>query len=310
MEFMSADQPGDYFAASREESTEGGVAEYGQKYTTQWHMPMQQSNSFFSKKSPEVTVGATAARTLEVATSKDSWWNRLDRNVIAAANIFEKYNFIHERPTEQFIIGNEITGVRFYNYGEPLNERQVEECHEFTDVAAAYFGMERVQAMATDVVFTPLKTATNKPRNLGYRNAKLYPNVFFIDDTKSEYEARVPMLHVMFHEFGHLFEEDTPGAQAALRVFAAKVGWGDAPPPIATPDTIGVPTVYAQESPSESLAESVAWLLDGTITQYPKLERALYEYFDAIDVAVDRNPIPGAVTRSEHRTGDTILYPL
>lgn len=309
--------------------------EQAPEHETRWHMPMH-PGGFFNAETTSSKMGALSLADTCSSEQSRPWWESLDRSIIAAAKWFDDYDFIRRAtPSEQYIIGKNGAGVRFFNYGEPMNATHLTSCKEFVACAEAKFGIATTQSAAGDIVFTRLRQPrSSETKNLGYRSS-MFPGAIFLHDEFNEYEHRqVPVTHVLSHEFGHVFDPKTPDELEALKEFGESIGWDVstmervAPqrwqkneidygalqeaisPPLATLDMRGAPTQYAQRSIHEALAETVALELQGQLGEFPWLREVLHTYLDRIGVQYSIKPPSVAELDVEHRTGAEILYPL
>jgi hypothetical protein len=166
-----------------------------------------------------------------------SWWLNLDavrddfRKPIMAESV--------QPPTEQFIIGQEGRGVRFWNYGEQMSPGRVADCRRFVDIMTQFFG-EHVYDILTDVVVAPInhELLVKKDEDAsGFVNSAL-PKVAFIDSTPLSRNDPYPgeddtlkgskvslFLNVLTHEFGHLLHGLDPTDLESLITFAKSIGW-------------------------------------------------------------------------------------
>lgn len=310
-----------------------------QQYDTftqnQWYMPMRQGGFF----TPPALNTELSQRSIESILARPkgvskNWWDQIDRQSLRAAKFFLKYDFIRkQKPKEQLIIGRDGLGIRFYNYGEALDEESIAQCEHFVAMADGHFGIETVQERLSDIIFVALKSSSpDRPIDLGYRSSAFPGSIFVHNDMKEYARRNVSFFHVIAHEFGHTFESQSTEHDAALYKFGEALGWnmkciaarfpswatGDVDlgarglaPQVMDNQTRGVPTKYGKRNIRESLAETVALQLSGKIDEYPWLQDALTQYMADIDVnytpkSYDEVP---EMLFVDHRVGDDILYP-
>jgi hypothetical protein len=303
-----------------------------QQVPYEWDMAMR-LGGFFSESRRSLPKEALIRAGSVGPHHERQWWDQVDREPLRAARWFAQYDFLRrQQPTEQFIIGRDGMGVRFYNYGEALDVPSIQECRDFTDAASGLFGMQAVSERLSDVVLTRLRIdPETKRQNLGYRSSE-FPGVIFIHDDRRAFAGRSSMFHVMAHEFGHTFEPTTHDEVKALRQFSEQLGWNmcevvrkepewyvsgadlkpadlyTMPPHDGASEVI---SAYAQTNPHESLAEAVALQLSGGLASVPWLQNALQEYYDRI--GIQYSPLSAGVTSMpldiDRRCDDDILYP-
>ncbi len=154
------------------------------------------------------------------------WWFELQ----SLEEDFPRIPFIEQSPTEQYIVGQEGRGVRFYNFAAPMDQERLADCRKFVDILTQYFG-DRTYDFVTDVVITDFTQSANKPRTNGVTSKHgqvMYINAALLEpDNQSAHHhiKAAAFLKTLVHESGHLIHGfDTP-AQEQLLKFAKTVGW-------------------------------------------------------------------------------------
>lgn len=189
----------------------------------------------------------TATReSLKFQDTRKGWWLNLDKvKEELSDDLFET-----KMPTEQFIVGQGEKGVRFYNFGEPLDKGHQEDLRKFVDVATQYMG-DRAYDLLQDVIITDFakrKAETlveddtsgeadeydekeKKETSLGFTHPAL-GEVLFINSKVLNRETSdrenldaSRLLQTLTHEFGHLVHGFDDQARDELHEFAEAIGW-------------------------------------------------------------------------------------
>lgn len=199
-------------------------------------------------KEKDVILAAITSEYVD-AHPPPSWWLHLDT---VRADL--KTPIMQEStrpPTEQFIIGQDGRGVRFFNYGEPMPPERIEDCCLFIDALTQCFG-EQVYDVMTDVVFAQLSGSSADPKerlSSGVTYLKtpkvIFANTAFTDNTQLLTEGGLKahpiaavkddrgelvevhpsdFLGVLVHEYKHLLDNPKEGTESMIEL-AETLGW-------------------------------------------------------------------------------------
>lgn len=153
---------------------------------------------------------------------RPSWWHTLD----ALEGDFAQLPFTEELPTEQYIIGQEGKGIRFYNFSASMKQKDVEDCKTFVDTFSQYFG-DRTYDFVTDVVITNFSDDLRQTGTAAFVKPGM-EGVLFLDSLLLNPEATKDgerLLDALVHEGGHFVHGTDKQSQEQLLKFAKGTGW-------------------------------------------------------------------------------------
>ena len=158
------------------------------------------------------------------------WWQKIDSQHIRED--LERTGMYRQKPTEQYIIGYDEVGVRFYNYGERLPAHYVAEMRSYVDISSQWLGKEQAQQLVSDVILTPIKKThtTDGLVTVAFQRDEL-PGVVFIDSEQLQSHEDGTLRHALLHELSHKIHgspEKDASRRERLAVFAVRAGWEEA----------------------------------------------------------------------------------
>ncbi|NLA43017.1 hypothetical protein GX865_02580 [Candidatus Saccharibacteria bacterium] len=252
------------------------------------------------------------------------WWQKIDSKHIRED--LESTGMYRQKPTEQYIIGRDGIGVRFYNYGDRLSASHVAEMRSYVDITSQWLGKEQAQQLVSDVILTPIKKTQTQDGlvTVAFQRDEL-PGVVFVDSDQLSDHEHGTLRHALLHELAHKIHgplELDAIRRKKLVDFAMSAGWDEGSLKSeewakSYEDGIymavqpgSLLSEYGATHPLEAFADvSVSVMEENSSTSYDALGAKWLQFMYDEDKYALAADYPRATLVQDRRTGRDILYP-